>query len=509
MMRSVGLAIAFALCLLVIHESSRGVITTHVFGDNQSVQSVSGLTRTVLPADKLVSPVISGNGSFDANPYMYGTVIFDEDEGIYKAWYQSYNYGQPTGPRTPVLYATSTDGQTWTRPNLGLVSFGGSTNNSILFQSAGFGDIYSPSVIKDPDETNPDRRYKMIFWDKTSSAGTYDGGAGMNVAFSSDGIHWTRKSGNPQIPAIRDEDAISDVADLMIDPITGKYVVYSKTWKWNGTNALYRMISRTESDDFENWSTPQLVLDTRESDSSQPQTYGMPVFVYEGQYWGLLRSYKSPGNETIEIELTHSRDGVNWTRVAPGEALIPLGQSGTWDDGMIFTAPAILKDGQFKIYYGGWNGPHNAGSRSANIGLATVDEGRLVALTPSNGSGILTTNPMAPPAAIYINADANGGQIRAALIDENGDPLPGFSFDDFNVFTGDELSHLLTWDSINALEVAIADEMRLQLELTDGARLFSISIVPTPEPSAGLILLISSCVVMNRRRTRNNASCQA
>ncbi len=55
--------------------------------------------------------------------------------------------------RTLVLYATSKDGKTWQKPKLGLFDFEGSTANNIVMGSLGFGDLYSPSVVKDDKAT--------------------------------------------------------------------------------------------------------------------------------------------------------------------------------------------------------------------------------------------------------------------------------------------------------------------------------------------------------------------
>ena len=34
----------------------------------------------------------------------------------------------------------------------------------------------------------------------------------------------------------------------------------------------------------------------------------MPVFAYEGVYLGLIRSYRDPGNDTINVRLAISHD---------------------------------------------------------------------------------------------------------------------------------------------------------------------------------------------------------
>ncbi len=55
-----------------------------------------------------------------------------------------------------------------------------------------------------------------------------------------------------------------------------------------------------------------------------------------------------------------------------------------WDDGMIFTAPPLVAGDKVRIYYGGWDGPHESRYRHSAIGLAELPAGRLAALTPRN-----------------------------------------------------------------------------------------------------------------------------
>ncbi|MCK5209649.1 MAG: hypothetical protein KAQ79_16555, partial [Cyclobacteriaceae bacterium] len=111
------------------------------------------------------NPLIRADVPWEENPYCFGTVIYDEEESIFKFWYQSYNHALEVPERTPILYATSTDGMQWMRPNLGVTEFQGSTDNNIILQNYGYHDLYSPSVIKDVAEPDSNRRYKMIWWD--------------------------------------------------------------------------------------------------------------------------------------------------------------------------------------------------------------------------------------------------------------------------------------------------------------------------------------------------------
>lgn len=304
-----------------------------LFIDDYWIGTASNTTaRLHQPTKYPDNPLITGEAPWVINPYCFGSVLYDEEAAVFKFWYMSYNYGQTEAERTPFLYATSADGVSWDRPTLGLHAFRGSKENNIVLINYGYEDLYSPCVIRDLEDPDPDRRYKMLYWDFPLGARPYQD-SGMCVAFSPDGIRWTRHPGNPVLFAEKQEHSIRDVMSVMVDHRNGKYVAYTKGWAdpW----PAFRQIVRTESTDFVHWSKPQVVL-RHAHNLHDPQSYRMFVTQYESVYVGLMNSYKKPGNETIDIQLTVSHDNQRWSRVADQATFLPLGPDGSWDDGMIF-----------------------------------------------------------------------------------------------------------------------------------------------------------------------------
>jgi dienelactone hydrolase len=131
--------------------------------------------------------------------HFYGTVLFDRDK--FRMWYYACHKGvNPDWPEAlqaqaakwkhdvipgPLCYAESTDGIHWTKPNLGQLLFKGSRdNNAFDLPSALTGDA---CVIKDEEDPDPARRYKLAFW---SQFDPYNFPT-MRIATSPDGIHWT------------------------------------------------------------------------------------------------------------------------------------------------------------------------------------------------------------------------------------------------------------------------------------------------------------------------------
>ncbi|MBN2293868.1 MAG: hypothetical protein JXM70_15680 [Pirellulales bacterium] len=460
------------LCLSVrANDSAAKTARSRMFVDDQHIAESSNVKRTLQQPQKLKKPLITGNGAWDSCPYMFGTVMYDRQEKIYKVWYMSYNYGQPLPVRTPFMYATSKDGRKWIRPNLGLFEYRGSKKNNIIMQNAGYHDSYTPSVVKDLKASDPGRRYKMIFWDFCGHD-AYGGDSGMMIAFSPDGIRWHRHQEKPVLAAAKKEQSISDVLDLMIDPANGKFVAYTKGWAH--PHPHHRQIVRTESIDFVNWSTPQVVL-RHANTIKDTESYGMTVFAHEGMYFGLLRIYHSKTDKTIDIQLTSSRDGKKWNRVADQATFIPRGAEGAWDDGMIFTSRPVIRGDVMEFYYSGWDGDHASHSRRSGIGLATLPLDRFVAVEADGGKGLLRTTPQKiANSTLTINADARGGKIRVALLDKDGKRLPGFSLDDCDSIEGDSLRHRLSWRGNSDFGTLAGKKVSLLFEISGKAKLFAL-----------------------------------
>ena len=118
--------------------------------------------------------------------HYYGTVIRVGDE--LRMWYGGI--GEDNGKKGyRMCYAVSTDGINWEKPELGLVEFnGGNKNNLLRFDSEYNTKMGSILVVHDPDDPDPDRRFKLVI----------EVNPFINIAaFSPDGLTWTESSHNP------------------------------------------------------------------------------------------------------------------------------------------------------------------------------------------------------------------------------------------------------------------------------------------------------------------------
>ncbi len=145
--------------------------------------------------------------------HFYGTVLFDQ--GKYRMWYYALGTGETESGFTvgPVCYAESDDGIQWVKPNLGQVEYKGSRDNNALDLPGE--RMYGGHVLKDEEEADPERRYKMIYNLHNGKTWVF------RSATSPDGIHWK----------VKDRDAVD------------KFIEIAGVYKHNGFYAVHGQAS--------------------------------------------------------------------------------------------------------------------------------------------------------------------------------------------------------------------------------------------------------------------------
>ena len=337
---------------------------------------------------------------------LYGTVWRNDETGKFRMWYQGY--GGMGIPRMgddisdspwkgfdgrnllyTIGYATSNDGVFWERPNLGLIEYEGSRDNNLVMLDAAYANI-----IHDPRDPDPDRLYKSLFFEARDPSGTPNMGDGVSVAFSPDGLRWTKYHGNPVVTQSSDSHTL-----LGWDDLHGKYVSFARPSVHEGNKT--RRIGRSTSDDFTNWTVPEDVLVPDDDDPPGLEFYGMPVFKYHDLYIGQLLAYHTPPEEpqirfmgTIDVQLAVSRDGIDWQRAGGREPFIPNGPPGSIDAGEIYMARGpVTVDDELWFYYSVCAVEHGITGRSGPICLAKLRLDGFVSLDAGNEIGTLITKP--------------------------------------------------------------------------------------------------------------------
>ncbi|HPD16989.1 MAG TPA: hypothetical protein PLE19_18735 [Planctomycetota bacterium] len=340
----------------------------------------------------------------------YPNVLWDAEDRLWKLWYKDVladkeAIAKMDSPSTVhdvgwyLLYATSRDGLAWERPALGLHKFGGSSANNIVAR-----DCPNVGVFKDPRDPDPARRYKMV----------HDVGLGKpRVRFSPDGIRW----GAAQEVQGFGERQGDTHNNAFFDARLGKYLWFTKLYLGE------RLVTRLESDDFLHWKSSGLVLRSTLDEGRDHQTYALTVFPYASIWLGYLMMYHVGRDRTVDCELAWSPDSVQWRRVQPGKAFLPLGAKGSYDGGCIYAqaGPPVVQEGRLLIYYGGSPTAHLGWKRSASLCLARLREDGFAFYEAEDPArpAVVTTTPLKPMSR-PLRVIADGAVVPEELPGKDG-----------------------------------------------------------------------------------------
>jgi len=426
-----------------------------LFADDHYVAEKAKVTRTYYGFEKHPdNPLLTANKPWEGSTvYLYGTVLPEESGTGYRMWYHAWAEGEYR-----MLYATSADGLHWEKPALGRVDYKDSKENNILFQHTK--ENHSPQVIHTPWNPDPARHYKFIYYEygRTPPQFTVSGYRGLT---SPDGIHWTDV--NDTQPILVDH---GDVGNFVWDPHTKQYTGWPK--KFDEVRGFRRRsVGFSATTDFESWPESKLVLVPDEYDDrwvtaestagAHTDFYGLSAFAYESMYIGFLWVFPITDGKNdgpIFVELVTSHDGEHWTRQeGPRTPILPLGTDGVWDDGMIFTPNHPLVEGEvIKLYYGGFDVTHGVKGGSAAIGLATLRKDGFASLDAGSTEGRITTKPIESTAgSLSVNYCAQSGWVRAEVLNERGEVVPGYGRDACAPLTGDDINAVVRWGSHHSL----------------------------------------------------------
>ena len=409
-----------------------------LFLDDLGIAKRQGLRRVLNPPERHpANPVLKPDTPWEGGCQVYGTAYYDQQAGLFKLWYLTWPKDRGLRPlklgdheRAPhttlAAYAESVDGVHWVKPALGIFPYDGNTQNNLL--GIGRFNCEGISVLYDPRDPDPARRWKAVYWDHGSGGWEVRNGRpyckpgprdGWYVAFSHDGIHWRPYERNPVIARYCDTNQ-----NVLYDPGIKKYVGFSRF-------GFGRRLARSESEDFLHWSEPKLVLECDDADGPGTQIYGAGIDLYEGLYIAMLWIYREGGDGKIDTQLAVSRDGVRWRRVAERQTWLALGEDDSWEGGMVRSVERIIVRGdRLYIYYCGVHGPHRGPKfprvvrkYPVQIGLVTQRRDGFVSLNAGSQPGWLLTPIFAyPGGTLHVNA-AVDGELFVEWLDANAKPL--------------------------------------------------------------------------------------
>jgi len=473
-----------------------GATRTVDFLDERWISHTHALTRQVARPERVSDePVIAPAGA-------HGTTLPNGD-GLCM-WYSTVRWVEIGGQKTHetwIHYATSEDGVTFEKPDLGL------HEGNVIIKADDTGADGKPltgvrgcsgfCVLDAQQQPVPHARGRYTAMFRAWVPGRH---GGLSLAYSDDGLRWTAYEENPVRVGSSDTFNI-----FCYDDRIERYVAYVRPLIHAGPPRVNRLVARIESEDLVHWENEQIVLDTDDRDAPalgtvneathpdgtgyprgrDKQFYGLTVTPHQEVYLGFASLYDVvPG--TMWVELMHSYDGIQWRREPQRGPLIGLGGDDAWDSGLVYFpnagCPVAVGD-DWLIYYAGTNFDHHHRTRSRGdlgefraTGAVRLKRGRLVGYEAGDVPGDLLTRTFPWNGnELFLNADAHGGSIAVEICAANGQSIRGFSRKETASVTEDGVRVPVAFEAGGSLASLQGRQVRLRMYLKR-ASVFGISL---------------------------------
>ncbi len=406
-----------------------------------------------------------------AMPFSNG-VWYDPRDRLFKMWYMA-------GYLKSVAYAVSRDGRHWEKPELDIVP-----GTNIVLELP-YCD--SSTVWLDHTEKDPERRFKMaIFEDKKEGR--------LRLRFSPDGIHWSA--------VVKTTGDTGDRSTFFHNPFRGVWVFSIRQLIAVGDTERARMRYYHEGGDFlsaAGWAPEEPIiwvgadrLDPRRPDLDvQRQLYNLDGTPYESLMLGLFSIWQGPENKVCraegiqkrnEILLGFSRDGFHWHRPDRRPFIAVDDTPGSWRNGNIQSAGGGCLIVGERLYFYFSARAHCPSNRDAcgSTGLATLRRDGFASLDAGNSRGTITTRRVCFSGKyLFVNADLDGGQLRAEVLDEKGLPIAPFTWQNCLPATRDATCQSIQWRGASDLSTLVGRAVRFRFFVERGS-LYAFWVSPDP-----------------------------
>jgi len=417
----------------------------------------------------------------------YTTVIWDEEEGVYRGYYRADGFW---GQRT--CYVESTDGINWVKPVLDVWPDDASGLPNVIICPP---DIDSENLQKFEHNFSPfldtregvpaSERYKAVAG--YYSDGEYTSGDvfGLYTLVSPDGIHWTRQSDEPVLKFNNTLHswAFDSQNVAFWSEAEQLYVCYYRHYKYSSTETSTRTVGRATSPDFVTWTdeaatfvTPNLSADEQLYTSQTAPYFRAPhIYISAAARYALgnLGGKPATGNVgAIDTMLMSSRAGSDhFDRIFAEAFLRPGLDMASWTDRWNYTSlnfvPTAYGEMSFYRYSGDRYTLRTDGFVSVNAG--------------AEGGEIITKPIIFSGEDLLLNFSASvKGSVVVELQDDYGNPYKGFEASKCVPLTGDWIERAVTWKSADVSEL-IGKPVKIRFILTD-ADLYSYKFGTADQP---------------------------
>jgi hypothetical protein len=349
-------------------------------------------------------------------------------------------------------YAESQDGIAWTKPPLGLNTFNGSTDNSIVWTGEGAHN-FAPFKDTNPD-CAPEARYKAV-----GSAGR-----GLYGFKSADGVRWSLLSDKPIIT-----DGKFDSLNVAFwDSLRRRYMAFYRDFRG------VRDIKTATSDDFLHWTAGQWI-DHGGAPKEHLYTNGTVAY-FRAPHIFLAFPRRMLPNRQFHSDapwpglsdglFMSSRDGVHWDRRFRQAFIRPGRDPRNWVSRTNLASCGIVPTGddELSMYV-----LRNRDFPTCYIERVVLRTDGFVSVHADGQPGEMVTRPLIFEGGnLVINyATSAAGSIRVELQGTAGDAIEGFALSESAEIYGDEIERIVTWSSGKDVSKLAGKPIRLRFVIVD------------------------------------------
>lgn len=482
-----------------------------VFIDRLFLTEARGVTLRVHPPRKTGDTTITTDRPWERGGLgPFSSVLWDN--GRYHMWYHAMDaklwHTSPVAGS--ICYATSDDGITWTKPDLGIIEYEGSRRNNIVIGHGAAGLRIGQDgmmVFIDPKAPAGERLRMSNRFSKTG-AGKSDG---VNLMSSGDGIHWQLT--HEELMTYRPETKghhLDSQNVIFWDETVNKYVAYVRRNLKDAENQG-RAIARAESDRLGGFPLTQDLPVVYRPDPPDPLHGGVSVvdyynsatvrypwadrayFMFPQAYYHYTRTLRefakdAPTNAgPMDTRFAASRDGLHWERF-DGEPFVRVGMKGEFDcysARLIYGLVPDRSGREMYLYYRGsdwlhgWDRDERNRKLLTGLGLGAdrditvisrlvLRRDGFVSVTAGRDGGEFTTPTLKfTGRRLRLNLDTSAaGIVRIGLLDSSGRPIPGYGVEDCDlIHTANEINRTVKWRGAADLPASAHGAVRLHVAL--------------------------------------------
>jgi hypothetical protein len=205
---------------------------------------------------------------------------------------------------------------------------------------------------------------------------------------------------------------------------------------------------------------------------------------YESLLLGLFTIWRGQPSDRAkpnEVCVGFSRDGFHWHR-PDRRAFNPVSEKqGDWNWGNVQSAGGgclVVRD-QLYFYVSARKGiPGSTSSGVCTTALATLRRDGFASLDAGDTPGAVTTRPVRFQGRyLFVNADMDGGELRAEVLGADGKPIAPFTRQRCLPVREDATLAQIRWEGAGDLSALSGQTVRLRFHLTKGS-LYAFWVTP-------------------------------